>query len=308
MEEEELDLRVYWRILLKGWWILVFSAVAAAGAALLVSQAMTPNYLATSTVLVQGGGQTPGIQFGDIQVSQELAKNYGDLIKTRPILERVIGAMSLPYGPDTLSDKISFRSPRSLIEITVRDPDPQLAARIANTVAQTFIDDFRDRQFTQIAQFQAALGQYGITPNPELIAAQAATLSTLSIVEEAVPPPSPSSPRTWLNVLVGTVLGLLGAGLVIFIREYRDDTIKSPDELTTLTGLSIFGTVVRYRTRDGPGQAALAGEHQHGPVSESYKFLRTNLELAAVGMQGLRALLVTSSSPAEGKTTKSSWC
>jgi len=303
MEDEGLDLRAYWRILLRRWWIFVLGVVGAALAAFFISGAITPIYEAKTKVFVQGG-QTPGApSLGDIQTSEKLADNYGDLIKTRPVLEQVIQALSLPYSPDVLSDKLSVNSPRSLIEIKARDPDPQLAATIANTTAQTFIDHFREQQFKQISQFQASLSQFGIADDSSIVAAQAATISTLSIAEEALPPSSPSSPRTMLNVILAAVLGLLVAGLVVFLLEYLDNSIKSPEELKALTGMATLGSVPLHHTRDGLGPITLADEFQHSPLSESYKFLRINLDFAALGTEGLGALLVTSSGPTEGKTT-----
>ena len=300
---EEIDLRVYWHILLKWWWLLLLAVTAGGVAAFLVTGTMTPLYQSTTKVLVQRGA-TPGTpSLSDIQASEQLAQNYGDLLKTRPILDLVIQDLSLPYGPGTLFSKIKVTSPRSLIEITVSDPDPQLAADIANTTAQTFINDFRDKQFLQIAQFQTSLGQYGITQDPAIIAAQATTMSTLLIAEPAIPSSAPYSPRTGRNIFLAAMLGLLGATVVVFILEYLDDRVKSPDELKTITGLPTLGSVLRYQTRDGLAPVTLGDEHLHSSMAESYNFLRTNLQFAALGTQGLNALLVTSSSPEEGKTT-----
>ena len=249
-------------------------------------------------------GATPGTpSLSDLQASEQLAQNYGDLLKTRPILELVIQRLSLPYDPGTLSGKINITSPRSLIEITVSDPDPQLAADIANTTAQTFINDFRDKQFLQIAQFQTSLSQYGITQDPGIISAQATTMSALLIAEPAIPSTVPSSPRTTINVFLAAMLGLLAATVAVLILEYLDDRVKSPDELKTITGLPTLGSVLRYQTRDGLNPVTIGDDHLHSAMAESYNFLRTNLQFAALGTQGLHALLVTSSSPEEGKTT-----
>ena len=279
---------------------MVLGVAGAAVAAFFVSERMTPIYEATAKVRVEGG-QTPGVpSVGDLEASQELAQGYGDLIKTRPILEQVIEDLSLPYGPDTLSDKISVSSPRRLIQIKAEDPGAQTAAILANTTAQTFIDEIRDRQFTQISQFQSSLGQYGIPQDPSIIAAQAATLS---IVEEAVPPGSPSSPRTILNISLAAILGLLVAIGVVFVLERLDASIKSPDQLKSITGLPFMGLVLRYGGRNGKRPITLSDEHNHSVLAESYKFLRTNLEFASLGTEGLKSLLITSSSPEEGKTT-----
>ena len=145
--------------------------------AFFVSGTMIEIYDAKVKVLVQGG-QTPGAPSpSEIEASRQLARNYGDLITTRPILDKVRRELNLDENFGSLSDKVSVNSPRSLIEIRVKDPDPDLAAELANTIAQIFIDDFRSRQFAQIAQFQSSLNQYGILQDPSIIAAQASTFS-----------------------------------------------------------------------------------------------------------------------------------
>ena len=275
-----------------------------ATAAFFASKSITPIYEARAKILVQGG-QAPGIpSVGDIQASEQLAQSYSDLIKTRPILEQVIESLSLPYGPSTLSGKISVRSPRSLIEIKAKDPDPGQASQIANTIARTFIEDFRDRQFNQIALFQAALGQYGITDDPTLIAAQAATLSTLS------------SPNTRLNVILAAALGLLVGGLFVIIIEYLDDRITTADELEQMTGLksmgsvtggiSSLGSVLRQSVKSGSFPIILTDEHEHSALAESYKYVALNLEFSGLGTGETRALVITSGLPGEGKTTTAS--
>ena len=302
MENRSSDLRYYWRILLRWGWILAVGVVSAVVGGYLLTKSITPIYDATVKVQVQGR-QTPGLpSASDIEASQRIARDYGELIKMRPILERVVLEASLPYGPEILSSKIVVSSSRSIIEIKAKDPDPEQAAVLSNTTAQIFIDDFRNRQFTQIAGFMASLNQYGISEDPTIVATQFSTLSSLSVVEEAIPAASASSPRLMFNLFISAVLGLLVSGLIVFLLEYLDDSIGSPDELKALTGLPGLGSVMRYGASSS-GPITLADEHIHSPLAESYKFLQTSLEFASLGNDNLRSILITSSSPAEGKTT-----
>ena len=303
MEETGIELKVYLRILQRWWWLLLIGAVGGAVAAYFLTGLITPTYESTTKVLVQGG-QTPGTPFlPEAQASQDLARNYRDLIKTRPILERVIQDLSLPYDTEKLSEKLSVSSPRSLIEISVGDPDPEVAASIANTTAVIFIEDFRSRQFAQIAQLQASLSQQGIVGDTSIITAQASTLSTLSIVEEAQPARSPSSPRIRLNTILAGVVGLMFAGLVVFVIEHLNDRIRSEDEIRSLTDMPSLGSIIRYGSHDMVGVAILSEETRIVPLAESFKFLATNLDFAASQATGATSFLVTSSVPEEGKST-----
>ena len=129
----------------------------------------------------------------------------------------------------------------------------------------------------------------------------------LSVVEPAVAPISPISPRPLLNALLAAVLGfLLVAGLAV-ISAYLDDTIKDTDEVQEVSGLSTLGTIARLRgdgTRSEIYRLAALLYPRSG-VAEAYRTLRTNLEFASVDAS-IQTLLVTSSTPGEGKTVTAS--
>ncbi|MCD6290190.1 MAG: polysaccharide biosynthesis tyrosine autokinase [Anaerolineae bacterium] len=87
----------------------------------------------------------------------------------------------------------------------------------------------------------------------------------------------------------------------VFLIEYLDDTVKTPDEVNQLVGLPTLGTVIRFRSADGRNRLVTAQDGR-SPVSEAYRTLRTNLQFSTVDVP-LRTLLVTSSNPYEGKST-----
>jgi len=128
-------------------------------------------------------------------------------------------------------------------------------------------------------------------------------MGVLRLAEPAAPPAFPFTPRTRFNLLLGGALGLLVAGTIVVVLAYVDNGVRSPDEMKALTGLITLGSVLRYRSQSGTSVITIGDEHAHSPLIEAYKFLRTNLQFAALGSPGLKSLLITSSSPGEGKTT-----
>ena len=125
----------------------------------------------------------------------------------------------------------------------------------------------------------------------------------LSVVEPAVPPASPVSPRPLLDTLLGALLGLIVAGGVAIVADYLDDAVKDPDRVQEIAGLSTLGTVARMtgdRTRSEIYRLAALLQPRSG-VAEAYRTLRTNIEFASVDAP-IRTLIVTSSIPGEGKT------
>jgi len=126
----------------------------------------------------------------------------------------------------------------------------------------------------------------------------------LTIVDPAVPPAQPSSPRVLLNTLIAGIVGLLLALALAFVIEHLDDTLKSPEDVEAVAGLPTLGAITKMRGGKQQGEMYRLAPllYHQGPVAESYRSLRTSIEFAAVDAP-VRTLLVTSAVPGEGKTT-----
>lgn len=128
--------------------------------------------------------------------------------------------------------------------------------------------------------------------------------SLLTVVDPAVAPLEPASPRVLLNTLLAGLVGLLLALGLIFLREYLDDTLKSPDDVEASTGLPTLGTIIRMK--GDRGRKAIyrlaAILYPRSPAAEGYRTLRTNIEFAGVDNPA-HTILITSAIPGEGKTT-----
>ncbi len=127
--------------------------------------------------------------------------------------------------------------------------------------------------------------------------------SLLSVIEPAVPPGAPSSPRPLYNALIAAVLGLLLAGGAVFAIEYFDDTVREPEEVLAATGLGTLGTIGEMKgDRDRREIYRLATLlYPRSAAAEAYRSLRSNIEFASVDVP-MTTLLVTSAVPGEGKT------
>lgn len=68
----------------------------------------------------------------------------------------------------------------------------------------------------------------------------------VAILNPAVPPLNPSSPRLLLNTAVAVFIGLLlGIGLA-FVRELRDRRIRSEDDLVNVLGIPVLANIPRH--------------------------------------------------------------
>lgn len=147
--------------------------------------------------------------------------------------------------------------------------------------------------------------------------AGAGTENNISVAEIAIPPDRPVSPRRLTTVLAVMFLSLLfGSGLALFL-EYLDDTIRSTEEVETylqLPALAAIPTIeaiprrrlllVGANENEEPetGSALLISKDSKSSMAEAYRQLRTSILLSTAG-HAPKSLLITSSLPAEGKTT-----
>jgi capsular exopolysaccharide synthesis family protein len=119
-------------------------------------------------------------------------------------------------------------------------------------------------------------------------------------LEPAEVPTEPDGPRAARTVLLGLVVGLVGALGTAFFVEYLDNTVRSPEDLEIKTGLPVIGVIPLARGRG----RTIEGAVLHDPrqvAAESYRALRTSILLTS-DEGPPKSILVTSTAPEEGKT------
>jgi len=144
------------------------------------------------------------------------------------------------------------------------------------------------------------------------------TDNNISVAEIAIPPDEPVAPRRLTTVVAALFLStLFGMGLALFL-EYLDDTIRTTEDVETflqLPALTAIPTISSMPKRRlllvGAGSdetdAKLNSEllihtDSRSSLAEAYRQLRTSILLSTAG-HAPKSLLITSSLPAEGKTT-----
>lgn len=273
--EKELDLIQVWNVIKKRWFmIVIIPLLAAATSAVISLYVLTPQYEASATMIVVRPAEQSQLVFQDIQVNRQLVATYREIILSRRVLEVVIATKSLSHSVQELRDKIEVEAVRDteLITVKVMDADPVLARDIANETSRAFMD------------------QIILIMNVE----------NVSIVDSAVTPPDPVSPRVLLNIVVAFAVGLLAAVGLSFLYEYLDQTIKDPDEAKKLLDIPAVG-IIPHSDED----QLFASNSPRSPEAEAFRTLRTNIQYTGID-QRLKVILVTGANPACGKSTVSS--
>jgi polysaccharide biosynthesis transport protein len=115
--------------------------------------------------------------------------------------------------------------------------------------------------------------------------------NTISVVEPASLPESPTKPNKLLIAALGCVAGLVGGVGLAFVFENLDDTLHTSQEIEALTELPAMGKIPTAK-----------GSREFIVFNESFRHLRTNLFRLNVENPP-KTILVTSAQPGEGKST-----
>jgi capsular exopolysaccharide synthesis family protein len=150
----------------------------------------------------------------------------------------------------------------------------------------------------------------------------AVTPADVRLIDAALVPTVPVSPRPVRNLFIGTVLGMLLGIAAALGREMLDTAVRSTDDVKTATQMPILGVIPRDRTMAPaagrlsrirrvppdvfvPGSRVAMQVNPHSAVAEAFRMLRTNISYSRIGGTP-QLLLVTSAMPGDGKSTSSS--
>ncbi|AER19655.1 capsular biosynthesis protein CpsC [Streptococcus suis] len=206
-------LKTIWR---KKFFILV-TAVLGAGLAFVYSSFLvTPQYDSTTRIYVvsQNVEAGAGLTNQELQAGTYLVKDYKEIILSQDVLTQVATELNLN---ENLKEKVSVSIPvdTRIVSISVRDADPNEAARIANSLRT-----FAAQKIVEVTK-----------------------VSDVTTLEEAVPAEEPTTPNTKRNIILGLLAGgILATGLVL-VMEVLDDRVKRPQDIEEVMGLTLLGVV-----------------------------------------------------------------
>lgn len=200
--------------------IILLTVVVVATVGVISFFFLTPVYSSTAQIIVnQSKNEQQTINTGEIQTNLQLINTYSVIIKTPAILDVVKEELNLDRSTGAINSQISVANEQNsqVVNITVQDTDPKMAADIANTVASVF-----QKEIVTIMNVD----------NVQI-------LSPAVVTENQ----SPVKPQPVLNMAIGLVVGLmLGVGLV-FLLEYLDNTIKNEQDIEKILELPVLGAI-----------------------------------------------------------------
>lgn len=123
------------------------------------------------------------------------------------------------------------------------------------------------------------------------------------LIDPAIQPISPMSPKKFKVIVSAMLLGLLASVALVLLRDYLDNTLRSEQDVERRLGVGVLGTVPLLDKKEGgdnPSSVFLG--NPDSIFAESIRGLRTLVLLSAID-EPHRVVIVTSTVPGEGKTT-----
>jgi capsular exopolysaccharide synthesis family protein len=318
--QDAAGLREALGVLRRRWPLILFCVVLATGAAIGFSLLQKKQYTATSQILFQDNtfdqelfNSTVVEPDDDPQADQATNQH---LVQLPIISKRTASAIGTGVTPSEVQNDMSI-SPvgqSNVVEISVTNPSPALAAQIANVYATQYVLFRQQSDRAQIVGAQQLIQNElaRLTPQQRAssqgtsLSSRAEELKILAalqtgnaqFVQAANVPSAASIPKTKRNAILGFVVGvLLGVGLA-FLLERLDRRIRSAEDLEAVFGVPVLGIVPESKAFE---TAPTALRLPHGEA-EAFALLRARLRYFNVDRQ-LRSLLITSAAPQDGKST-----
>lgn len=219
-DEVTIDLMELFSALWAKKMIIILSAILMALVAFVGTKMfVTPKYTSVTKlfVMAKNDDTSASATYTDLQTGSMLTKDYMELVKSRPVLEKTISKLKLDMEPEELANMITTETPTDtrIMSISVTDDNPKEAKQIADTL--------RKAVSVQITEIMNA--------------------DSVNTVEEGNLPTSPSSPNVKKNMMLGALLGLvISMGLVVLIF-ILDDTIKTPDDVEKYLGMNVLTSI-----------------------------------------------------------------
>ncbi|SMF92174.1 Capsular polysaccharide biosynthesis protein [Paenibacillus uliginis N3/975] len=250
-----MELKQYFRILQKKWWLIMAIIILAMAATGIKSYYFTTPIYAANAKLIVNQSSSDGaatLNASTIQTSIFLINSYKEIIKSSAIMNKVVEKFpNLGESAGQISAKISVTSANNsqVMNLVYQDTSYAKAAEIVNAVSTVFKD-----QIPQIMKVD--------------------NITILSEADTAVSP-APINFNPIMNMLISFVVSLMLAIGLVFLLDYLDDTLQTEVEITEILDVPVLAVVgkitkgdLKRSARMKAKQKTKASEGQYATINQ----------------------------------------
>jgi tyrosine-protein kinase len=318
--DEEEGLRRYVETIRERIWLVVITIVITTGISIAYVLIAPKTYEATANLLVTSvATDDPAIRslpliFESSDPTRDV-ETGSQFVNNTDVAATVKQDLSRSESPQDLLKKISVQpvAQSNIVAVTAKGDTPEEARQLANAFATAAVADRTDQVHKAIdAQLPRIQAQLQGTPNPAVattLGAELAQFQTLRAAQDpsfrvenlADLPQEAASPRPALSIAAGLLGGVILGIAAAFVAQALDPRVRRESQLRRQFRLPILARIPRESSRRF--KHALGPRHVSAAAAEAYRILRATLDASATNGRGGRVLMVTGSSPSEGKST-----
>jgi Mrp family chromosome partitioning ATPase/capsular polysaccharide biosynthesis protein len=297
-------------------WLILLAVVLATGGVYAYYRHQPNVYTSNTMVYVQDLGNPVTGNQNPVATDRQV-QDDATLLDSRGTAALVATKLGWKGTTQDLLNRValSSRAGEDFVEVTATGSTAQQAANIANGFGNELANLVNGSQAVRVAaalklsqQQLASLGP-GVSSDLErseltaqvdrLKLAQSDPQQSSLLVQNALPPTSPTSPTPVKNAIFALIVSLVLSIGAAYGLERFDRRLKNPEEMEDAYGSPLLAVLPHSGAPVGEdnGDAVLSSDFR-----EPFRVLRTNVDLAALDIRP-RTLVVTSAMPGEGKST-----
>ncbi len=229
--DEELDLiellYEYWK---KRLWLILALVLGVLLGFAYTKFIVTPKYTSSATLLLaksysDATDSASAITQSDIALNQKLISTYGEIMKSKTVSNSVIQNLNLDMTYEALKKGISVSSVKDtdVIKLSITTTAPELSTQIANEMTKVFIKEVEKKY----------------------------KINNISVLDAAEDNDTPVNVKYTKNMALFAFAFMAITAAAIFLAYYFDNTIKTEENITKLTGLPVLCTIPKLNTKKG---------------------------------------------------------
>ncbi len=190
---------------------------------------VSPVYKATSTAILtnntEGEEGKSAVTQTEVTLNNSLLSTYRGIATSDSVVTKVISNLGLDISAETLKNQISVTSATNtqIIQITVENADPSLAAKIANEIRSVFTE--------RVAELY--------------------DMQNIKPLDDAKVPTTPSNVNHTKDIVMFVAIGIVIAILYVVIANLLDNTVKSSSDIEKAVGLNVIAEIPVYEFNKG---------------------------------------------------------
>jgi polysaccharide biosynthesis transport protein len=313
----------YVEVLKRRWWVVLLPLVVVPVAAVLVSLRQPALYEASAQVLISRDSlatQLEGLNDQTADDPERNAQTQAQLARVPQVARRALEAAQLDRSPSDLlgASSVTPTPEADLLVFSVRDPDPDVAASLANAYARQFtiyrrkleldtLESARARVQGEIEALQArgdgdSPAYETLLEKDQQLLAMEALQTGRAVVVRVAPGATQIQPQPQRAASIALVLAIVLGLALAFLWEALDSRVRSAQDVAARLRLPLLGRIPWPPRRGRQSRQLVMLSAPYSKAAEAFRMLRSNVEFAALDRGG-RILMVTSAQAGEGKST-----